>query len=101
MFDPAGLSISAIEAGAPSRPCDLLGIQAVLREMEDFRIPVLVETTTLDITRGEPATSHVRAAFESRVHVISANKGPVAFAYRTLADEARRAGVSFLFEGAV
>src|SRR5262249_18159175 len=31
----------------------------------------------------------------------TANKGPVAFAYRALAAEARAAGVSFLFEGAV
>ena len=61
----------------------------------------MVETTTLDIQSGEPAISHVRAAFAAGAHVITANKGPVAFAYRALSDEARRAGVSFLFEGAV
>jgi homoserine dehydrogenase len=33
--------------------------------------------------------------------VITANKGPVAFAYRALRDEADAAGVSFRFEGAV
>jgi len=62
---------------------------------------VLIETTTLDIRSGEPAISHVRAAFADGAHVITANKGPVAFAYRALMDEARRAGVSFLFEGVV
>ena len=51
---------------------------------------VLVETTTLDIQSGEPAISHVRAAFAAGAHVITANKGPVAFAYRALAREARR-----------
>jgi homoserine dehydrogenase len=35
------------------------------------------------------------------VHVVTANKGPVAFAYRRLTDEAAAAGVRFLFEGAV
>jgi homoserine dehydrogenase len=35
------------------------------------------------------------------MHVITANKAPVAFAYRALAGEAAAAGVSFLFEGAV
>ncbi|HVL65847.1 MAG TPA: hypothetical protein VM364_01165 [Vicinamibacterales bacterium] len=62
---------------------------------------VVVETTTLDVTNGEPAVSHVRAAFAAGCHVVTANKGPVAFAYADLRDEARAAGVRFLFEGAV
>jgi homoserine dehydrogenase len=61
----------------------------------------MVETTTLDVQSGEPAIAHVRAAFAAGAHVITANKGPAAFAYRTLAQEAADAGVSFLFEGAV
>jgi len=37
----------------------------------------------------------------SGAHVITANKGPVAFAYRALDNAARAAGRSFLFEGTV
>jgi homoserine dehydrogenase len=62
---------------------------------------VVVETTTLDVERGEPATSHVRAALAGGAHVITANKGPVAFAYRSLTRAADRARRRFLFEGAV
>jgi homoserine dehydrogenase len=62
---------------------------------------VVVETTTLDVARGEPATSHIRAALGGGAHVITANKGPVAFAYRSLTRAAARAGRLFLFEGAV
>jgi homoserine dehydrogenase len=62
---------------------------------------VVVETTTLDIVRGEPAISHIRAALAGGAHVITANKGPAAFAYRALARAADRAGRRFLFEGAV
>ena len=65
----------------------------------DLRI--VVETTTLDVTDGEPAISHVRAGLAAGCHVVTANKGPVAFAYAPLRDEATRAGVDFLFEGAV
>ena len=65
----------------------------------DLRI--VVETTTLDVRDGEPALSHVRAALAGGCHVVTANKGPVAFAYAALRDEAGRAGVRFLFEGAV
>jgi homoserine dehydrogenase len=63
---------------------------------------VVVETTTLDIERGgEPAIGHVRTALAGGAHVITANKGPVAFAYRRLANAAARADRQFLFEGAV
>jgi homoserine dehydrogenase len=62
---------------------------------------VVVETTTLDVERGEPAISHVRAALAGGAHVVTANKGPAAFAYRRLARAAARAGRRFLFEGAV
>ena len=67
----------------------------------DADLRVVVETTTLDIARGEPAISHVRAAIAAGCHVVTANKGPVAFAYGALRDGATAAGVAFLFEGAV
>ena len=66
-----------------------------------YETRVVVETSTLDVQFGEPAISHVRAALANGAHVITANKGPVAFAYRALASEAAAAGRSFLFEGAV
>jgi len=62
---------------------------------------VVVETTTLDIARGEPAIAHVRAALAGGAHVITTNKGPAAFAYRALAHAADSANRRFLFEGAV
>ena len=62
---------------------------------------IVVETTTLDIARGEPAIGHVRAALAGGAHVVTANKGPAAFAYRSLARAAEKAGRRFLFEGAV
>lgn len=62
---------------------------------------VCVESTVLDVHDGEPATSHVRAALAAGAHVVTANKGPVAFAYADLAAQARAAGRAFLFEGAV
>jgi len=64
-------------------------------------LKVLIETTTLDITEGQPAIDHVKQALESGCHVVTANKGPAAFAYRELSTLASRNRVSFLFEGAV
>ena len=67
----------------------------------DAPLRVAIETTTLSIADGQPAIAHVEAAIDAGCHVVTANKGPVAFAYRRLRDRARAAGVSFLFEGAV
>jgi homoserine dehydrogenase len=76
---------------------------AVIRRLgqstADLRI--VVETTTLDVRNGEPAIAHVRAGIDAGCHVVTANKGPVAFAFAELRDAAARAGVRFLFEGAV
>src|SRR5687767_6309826 len=67
----------------------------------DADLRIVCETTTLDVTSGEPAIAHIRAAIAAGCHVVTANKGPIAFAYRELADAAREAHVAFLFEGAV
>jgi homoserine dehydrogenase len=67
----------------------------------DAPLRVVVETTTLNVTDGEPAIGHIRAAIAAGCHVVTANKGPVAFAYADLQAAADAAGVSWLFEGAV
>jgi homoserine dehydrogenase len=62
---------------------------------------VCIETTVLDIDRGEPAVSHVRAALEGQAHVVTANKGPAAFAFHELEALAESVDRVFFFEGAV
>jgi homoserine dehydrogenase len=62
---------------------------------------VAIELTTLNPSSGEPAISHIRAAFARRMHVVTANKGPIAHAYSALGEEARDAGVFFRFESTV
>jgi homoserine dehydrogenase len=61
----------------------------------------LVESTVLDIEHGEPAVSHVRAALEASMHVVTVNKGPAAFAYDELESLAEAMDRAFYFEGAV
>ena len=63
--------------------------------------PVCVELSTLNPGTGEPAIRHVRAALERGMHVVTANKGPIAHAYAALHEEACRRGLLFRFEAAV
>jgi homoserine dehydrogenase len=62
---------------------------------------VVIETTPLDIDSGEPAITHIRAALTRGQHVVTANKGPIAFAYSELKSLAERHSVQFRFEGTV
>lgn len=62
---------------------------------------VFVELTPLSIKDGEPASSHIRAALEHDMHVITANKGPEAWRYSELKALADEHGRRYLFESAV
>jgi homoserine dehydrogenase len=63
---------------------------------------VAVEMTPLDIrSRGAAAIGHVRAALARGRHVVTCNKGPLAWAWQPLRDLAREKGVSFLYETTV
>ena len=62
---------------------------------------VVLELTALNPLTGQPATDHIRAALTSGKHVVTANKGPLAHAYRELRALAREHGVMLRFESTV
>jgi homoserine dehydrogenase len=89
----AGRSISELHRGRP------------VTDTFDFirRQPsrVLFEITTLNPLSGRPALDHIRSALENGMHVITANKGPPALAFRKLRNLARAKKRAFRFEGTV
>lgn len=62
---------------------------------------VLFENTPVNYQTGQPAASHLKAALEAGMHAITANKGPVVFAYTELTEFAQEMGRKFFFESAV
>ena len=62
---------------------------------------LVMEATWLNPQTGQPATDYVRAALAAGRHVVTANKGPVAFAYRELTQLARQQDRGFFFESTV
>lgn len=80
---------------------DLIRHASAESRQRDRQHLVVVETTVLDVERGSPAIEHVTAALRGGAHVVTANKGPAAFAYRELEAIASQAKRRFLFEGAV
>lgn len=89
----AGSSLEALHSGHP--------IDDPFRFLADSPIDLLFESTPTNVEDGQPAYAYIFGALERGVHVVTANKGPVAFGYRELAALARRKNVGFLFESTV
>ena len=62
---------------------------------------VLFEATSLNVTSGQPAIDHIRAALELGAQAITANKGTVVHAYQELRALAASKHRRFLFESTV
>ena len=61
----------------------------------------ICEMTPLNIMTGEPAATHLRHAIARKKHVITANKGPIAWYYDEIKKLAKDAGVGFFYETVV
>jgi homoserine dehydrogenase len=94
--NPEGLSRAQTEAAGFGPRA--LSVDAFL---DAARADCAVELTTLNPSTGEPAIGHIRAAFARGMHVVTANKGPIAHSYSALRGEADRAGLGFRFESSV
>ncbi|MEI8215857.1 MAG: hypothetical protein WCF96_02050 [Eubacteriales bacterium] len=62
---------------------------------------VFVELSPLSIFDGQPAISYIETAFKKGMHVITANKGPIACDYKRLKQMSKDCNVKFLYEAIV
>ncbi|MCI0475297.1 MAG: homoserine dehydrogenase [Anaerolineales bacterium] len=62
---------------------------------------IVVELTTTNLKDGEPGLGVIRDALARKIPVVTANKGPLVFAYPELAALARQNGVPLLHSAAV
>jgi homoserine dehydrogenase len=108
LYQPDGLDMAALLDAArqgsltayPDQPQLARGYDS-LKTIRDTNADVIIEVSYTDLKTGEPAISHVRAAFEAGKHAVITNKGPVALAFRELADLAARKDLFFGYEGTV
>jgi len=104
--NPEGLDLGRIMAMVgdgrsiseyPEGGCDWDALTMIGRAEAD----VMLEATYTDITTGQPATDHIRAALERGMSVTTTNKGPLALFSNELEELAAANGVHFLYEGTV
>lgn len=62
---------------------------------------VIIELTPLEIFTGQPAIDHIKTAFYRKKHAITANKGPIAWAYEELQELANNQDALFYYETTV
>ena len=72
-----------------------------LELLEQADYDAACELTPLNIFTGEPAITHIKKAFDLGKHVITANKGPVAWAYDELKTMAEERHLMFFYETTV
>jgi len=92
--------IKSTESFSPSNPdfCQMNGCRAI----EEMDYDVMVELSTLSIAKkGEPSISYVEKSLTRGRHVVTANKGPIAFAFQKLKRLAGENNVQFLCESTV
>lgn len=100
--DPAGLDIDGLEreleeTGVFAHPVAWEALDVVMNADYD----VLFELTPLNIFSGQPAIDHIRHALSRKKHVVSANKGPIAWAFAELKALAERNQSCFFYETTV
>ncbi|MCD1147495.1 homoserine dehydrogenase [Peptoniphilus sp. KCTC 25270] len=77
--------------------CSLSNFEVI--ESADY--DAIMELTPLNIETGQPAIDHIRGAFSRGKHAITANKGPIAWAFEELKSMAEEKGVEFFYETTV
>lgn len=80
---------------APSR------VDPTLTWIRQVPADVLVELTPLAAHTGQPALTYLEAALARGLHVVTANKGPIAWGWPRLARAAERTGARIYHEGTV
>lgn len=74
---------------------------SALEVLENSEYDAICEMTPLNIFTGEPAIDHIKTALKRKKHVVTANKGPIAWAYNDLKAMAEENGVMFFYETTV
>ena len=106
VYHQDGLHIpSLLELAAKKGPLtDYPGIihwDSALEGLQASSADILVEVTPTNLRDAEPGMSHMRVALSKGIHVVTANKGPVALAASELISLARQHGVQLRMESTV
>lgn len=105
-INPEGIELDrALNLMRAQTSLDTLSLQPMNSDAADFirhcEADVLFENTPVNYESGQPAIDHLQLALQMGMHAITANKGPVVYAYQKLTELATSKGRNFYFESTV
>ena len=100
-MDSSGIDIEKVLA--KKRKTGICGDRTITTQdiIERATYDALIEVTPTNALSGEPAIGYIKAALARKKHVVTSNKGPVALAYKELANMAAKKGVMLRYEATV
>lgn len=108
LFHPDGLDIAGLLAGAEGGSLDAYPEQTGLRRgllasemIAAGGAEILVEMSPTNLDTAQPALSICHQALEAGLHLVLANKGPVALDYANLRAKAQAKGLQMRYEATV
>ena len=98
--DSHGLPFEDLLGSGPAEGSLIATEEQIAAALADPSTPIdiLIEASPPDHESGEPAGGYIRAALSAGRHVVTANKGPIAWSGRELEEEARARGLSLRYE---
>jgi homoserine dehydrogenase len=100
LYDPYGLNPLALLNGhwpTHREP----RVTSIVDWLEKSHADVFIEATSLNLYSGEPAIEHIKTALQYGAHALTANKGPIVYAFPELTTLALEKKKKFLFESTV
>lgn len=102
-IDDNGINMYEILKKAEKADYSLLSdnISDVSKAIKDIEADIIIEASFTDIKTGQPAIQHIEAALNSKKHVVTTNKGPLAIAYDQIFSLAKKKKRIVAIEGTV
>lgn len=101
-INPDGLNLhEALKVNSVTELHTAQPLQDTFDFIEQCPADIILEATWLDPRTGQPATDYCGTALELGKHVVTANKGPVAFAHHELSALAQSKNLGFFYESSV
>jgi homoserine dehydrogenase len=91
------IDVSKLLAGSDDTPSE----SGINEWLSRARPDVVFEITSLNPETGQPAIDHIKRSLQAGAHTITANKGPIVYAYDELNALAIEKGKRLLFESTV
>ena len=100
LADPHGLNPIALLNGHWPLQRDILP-KDIREWLERSHADVFIEASSLNLQSGQPAIEHIKTALEFGAHALTANKGPIVYAFAELTKLAVEKKKKFLYESTV